>query len=169
MLKKGHIFTKNCFRCFLVAMEWGFAGWLFTVMTNKCAPITNEISYIERFILGTAIYELIVFITLTFINDARKDALLALKTSYQMAELYVETGEQWVKNKLLTIVGKELDSGMLNHTDVRLEYENLIKCLADNNIIQIKYMIIILENQCEMVALQWRYTLLLRLFVNGFK
>ena len=163
-IKRRHVFAKLLWQCFLVAVEFGGISYLFYHLTNKVVPCITLIDVIERFFFGLAIYEFLIFITLTYINDARKDALLALKTAYEKAVLCCENNSEDIRNALLNKISKQLDSGMLNHTDIRSEYEILQSLIESKNLIALKDRQISVEHSYEYVGLQWRYTVLLRLF-----
>ena len=57
--------------------------------------------------------------------DTRKDSLLALKTAYERAALYCETGNQAILNNLTEKLSKATDNGVLNQLDVIKSYTNL--------------------------------------------
>ena len=137
---------------------------MFYYLTNKLVLCITLIDVIERCLLGLAIYQFIIFLTLTYINDARKDAFLALKSAYNMALLYCETGNRNIKDHLVSKIEGQLDPSMLNHTDIRAEYAILSKLLETRDIIELKRKLIIIEHCYEEASLQWRYALLLRIF-----
>ena len=96
--------------------------------------------------------------------DIRKDALLALKTAYERAALYCETGNQDIYRNLTSKIDQVLDNGILNQLDVVQSYKNLKLYMDSKNIVGIKYEIINIQHSIEADNLLWNYTLFLRLF-----
>jgi len=162
--KKIYTFTKILLQCLLVFIEVGLIAFLFYFLTDRVVACLTLIDVVQRLFFGIALYEFIVFIILTQINDARKDAVLALKSAYNLALLYCDTNDSEIKNQLMSNIVQQLDNGLLNHTDIRKEYECLSKLLEIKNATAIKYRLIKIDHLYEYVSLQWRYTILLRLF-----
>lgn len=155
---------KNMWQCFLALVEFGGISALFVVITNYFEPCRSFTDYLERGSLGLAIYEFLIFITLNFINDAQQDSYLSLNSTYQLAILACEEKSKVIKNQVIDMVKYQLDKGTMNSVAVRKEYDILLYSMEQNDIASLKYKQIIIENQQEAAALQWKYTLLLRFF-----
>lgn len=163
-MKSIHIVTKSLWQIFLVVLEVLAVTSLLVYASRFLKPIQDGFDTIERYTVFIAVYEIFVYITLTFINDARRDALLALKTAYETALLYCETGSDFVKSALVEKIAQQLDRGVLNHIDVRKEYENLLQYIEANDELAIRYMLLTINHQYEMCDLSWKFTFLLRFF-----
>lgn len=155
---------KNIWQCFLALVEFGGISALFVVITNYFEPCCSFTDYLERGSLGLAIYEFLIFTTLNFINDAQQDSYLLLNSTYQLAILACEEKSKVIKNQVIDMVKYQLDKGTMNSVAVRKEYDILLYSMEQNDIASLKYKQIIIENQQEAAALQWKYTLLLRFF-----
>lgn len=163
-ISKFHVFTKNLWQCFLVLLEFGMICVLFVLLTDKyILPCDNAIDYIERGTLGLAIYEFFVFITLNFINDAKQDELNALNTTYKLAVFACEENEDKI-SYIKGIISKQLDNGTMNSVKIRDEYKILLQLIENKNIEEIKLRQIMVEGNLSAATLQWKYTLILRLF-----
>lgn len=163
-ITKVHTFTKYLFQCFLVLVEFGGVSAAFVYITSLIVPCTTVIDCLERGTLGLALYEFLIFIILEAINDGRKDSLIALQSAYNQAILSLEENSEVLYKKTECFVVKQLDSGVLNSTKIREEYECLLCLMENKNLLEIKYRQAIIDWQCNSVDLRWRFTLLLRLF-----
>lgn len=163
-MKSIHIFTKTTWQIFLVFIEILFVTSLLLYLSQFLKPIQDGFNIIERYILFIAAYEIFTYITLTFINDARRDSLLALRTAFEHALFYFETSSGFVKDNLIEKISSQLDVGVFNHRDVRKEYENLLQYIEDNDLFSIRYKILVINHNFEMCELQWKFTFLLRFF-----
>ena len=149
---------------FLVFIEVFGVTSLLVYASQFLKPAQDEFDILERYITFIAAYEILVYIILTVLNDIRRDSLLALKTSFEQALFYCETGSDFAKDNLVDKITKQLDSGTFNHLDVRKEYENLLQYIEAKNVLAVKYALLIINHNYEMCHLQWKFTFLLRLF-----
>lgn len=163
-MKKIHILTKSLWQIFLVFIEIFAVTSLLVYVSQFLKPVQDGFDIIERYITFVAGYEIFVYMVLTFLNDARRDALLALRTAFEQALFYCETGSDFVKEKLVYKIAKQLDTGTFNHLDIRKEYENLLQYIEVKNELAIKYSLLTINHNYEMCNLQWKFTFLLRLF-----
>ncbi len=162
-INKFHIFTKTLTQIFLVIIEISFVGVLVAFICNEISPTSNFIEHTSRFLIGSSIYELIVFCTLTQINDARKDALLALRTSFRLAEMYCNNGSTQLKTYIKDTINKQLDGKRFNHIDIRKNYSELLNHIESKKVDWIQTELILIEHYYESESLQWRYSIILRL------
>lgn len=166
-LKRYHIVTKTCWHCFLGLAEYVGIPLLLAWLSTYLSPITGD-EYLWKWIERTAfcftVYEVIIVGIRKMQIDARRDALLALKTAYERAELYCESGNKFIYDDLVEKIKRVLDNGVLNQLDVIRCYENLLKYMNDKNADVIKYEIIKIQHSIEADGLLWNYTLLLRFF-----
>lgn len=166
-LKKYHVFTKTCWHCFWGLVEYIGIPLLLAWLSTFLSPITGDEylwQWIERTTFCFTIYEVVIIGIRKMQIDIRKDALLALKTAYERAELYCETGNEFIYSDLLEKINRVLDNGTLNQLDIIQCYKNLVNYVDKENIDAIKYEILNIQHAIEADSLLWNYTLLLRLF-----
>jgi hypothetical protein len=163
-IKGVFITTKTAWQILIVLFEILLIASIFVYLSQFLKPIQDGYDTLERYLLFIPVYEIIVYIVLSFINDARRDALLALRTAFEQALFYCETGSDFVKKNLVEGISNQLDSGVLNHTDIRKEYENLLQYLENKDALSIRYKLVVINHSYEMCDLQWKLTFILRFF-----
>lgn len=163
-MKKIFIITKSIWTIFLILFEIGVVTSILVYGSQFLRPIQDGFDIVERYILFLAAYEIIVYITLNFLNDVRRDALLALRTTLEQTLLYFETNSDFLKQELLEKIQRQLDTGVFNHLDVRAEYQNLVQLMDTGDIATVKYKLGLVNHFYDMCDLQWKFTFLLRLF-----
>lgn len=159
---KFDIAIKTIVQIAVVILEVGGIGVVTAIVCNIIAPTTNWIEHISRFFIGSSIYELLVFCISTQIVDARKDALLSLKTAYKYGELFFETGQESIKYYVLKMIQEQLNPGIFNHVDIRNKYKELQKYIDTNNFVALKFTLIHIEHCYEEEELKWKYSILLK-------
>jgi len=120
--------------------------------------------WIERTAFCFTVYQVIIIITRKLIIDARVDMLLALRTAYEIGELYCTSGQNSVYERILKLINAQLDPGLLNDHNTRKDYEQLKTLIDKKDITVIRYKIIFISHSLEECKLFWEYTLFLRLF-----
>jgi hypothetical protein len=163
-MKSIYIITKSLWQIFLVFIEVFAVTSLLVYASQFLRPTQDGFDILERYITFIAAYEILVYIISTFLNDIRRDSLLALKTAFEHALLYCETSSEFIKANLVDKIAKQFDSGTFNHLDVRKEYENLLQYIEAKNEVAIKYALLNINHNYEMCDLQWKLTFLLRWF-----
>ena len=166
-LKKHHIRSKTFLHCFIGAIDYIGIPVLIAYLSSFIMKIEGENliwAVIERAVFCFAIYEVLIVIIRKMQIDARRDALLALKTSYEIAALYCETGYEPILVDLQRKIHEATNTNRLNQLDVLNSYSLLQKHIGEKNIAAIQYEIIAREHSMETDNLRWNYTLLLRLF-----
>src|SRR5699024_11711375 len=115
--------------CFFFQAEDGIRDRNVTGVQTCALPIFSSGNtlwlWIERIAFCFTIYEVIIVGVRKMQIDIRKDALLALKTAYERAALYCETGNQDIYRNLTSKIDQVLDNGILNQLDVVQSYKNL--------------------------------------------
>jgi len=163
-MQRNQTFKKNFWQCFMVFIEVVGIAYLITLLSSSARPFIDWFDRIERLSIFIAIYEIFVYVTLTFINDARQDSLLALRTSYEFGLLYCETGVEQFKSEILHKIDKQLESHIFNHPDIRQEYGLLQGYVEVKDKNAIKYKIILISHNYEACNLKWKFSFLLSLF-----
>ena len=167
MLKKHFLVTKKIFQVILYLTEMIGISYLLTKVTSIYLPTENFIDFFERMTIFFTFYQIIIFGILQQLNDMKKDEYLAILTMYKYVELYNSDKREYIANDIKNLIQKQLDSSMLNDNDIRNEYLE-IKKVFDNNqkfddtLIKIK--IIKYEHCYEEATLNWKYSILTRLF-----
>lgn len=166
-LRKIHVVTKTIWHCFIGLCEYVGVPLFLAFLSTYLAPICGENclwQWIERTVFCFTIYEVVLIGIRKMQLDTRKDSLLALKTAYEWAALYCETGNQAILNNLTEKLSKATDNGVLNQLDVIKSYTNLQAYIESRNTDAIKHEIICIQHSIETLNLLWNYTLFLRLF-----
>ena len=163
-MKRIYIITKSMWQIFLVCIEVFAVTSLLVYVSRFLRPIQDGFDILERYITFIAAYEILVYVILTFLIDARRDSLLALKTSFEQALFYCNTGAEIVKGNLVDVIAKQLDLSKFNYLDIIEEYRNLLQYIEAKNELAIKYTLLNINHNYEMSDLQWKFTFLLRLF-----
>ena len=126
-LKWFHVITKTIVHCLLGTIEYIGIPFLLACLSTFISPISSGNTlwlWIERIAFCFTIYEVIIVGVRKMQIDIRKDALLALKTAYERAALYCETGNQDIYRNLTSKIDQVLDNGILNQLDVVQSYKN---------------------------------------------
>jgi hypothetical protein len=161
---RKRLIIKSIWQVFLVFFEvFGITTFL-VYLSHFIEPISSNIVVIERYISFIALYEIFVYITLTFVNDARRDSLLALRTAYEIGKLYCQSNNEHIKNKLDSDINKVIDEKYFNHNDIILEYKYLQTYIETKDDLSIDYKLIGINHAYEMCELKWKFTFLLQLF-----
>ena len=167
MLKKHYLVTKKIFQVILYLTEMIGISYLLTKVTSIYLPTENFIDFFERMTIFFTFYQIIIFGIFQQLNDMKKDEYLAILTMYKYVELYNSDKREYIAKDIKNLIQKQLDSSMLNDNDIRNEYLE-IKKLFDNNqkfddtLIKIK--IIKYEHCYEEATLNWKFSILTRLF-----
>lgn len=167
MLKKIYIITKYLFQLCLYLLETLGIAVLCTIIINNVNPIANIFEFIERVTVFYALYQIIVYNILQQFNDIKKDEYLALSTMYKLTKLYLTTKNEMIKKDILSKLEYQLDSGTLNDNNIRNEYLNIKKAINTPNKFNmaiIDYKIILYDHLVEEAVLNWKYSILLRIF-----
>lgn len=166
-LKWFHVITKTIVHCLLGTIEYIGIPFLLACLSTSF-PLSPAVILcgfgLSWIAFCFTIYEVIIVGVRKMQIDIRKDALLALKTAYERAALYCETGNQDIYRNLTSKIDQVLDNGILNQLDVVQSYKNLKLYMDSKNIVGIKYEIINIQHSIEADNLLWNYTLFLRLF-----
>ena len=167
MLKKVNLITKRFLQVFLYLFEVLGISWLITFLSNKSIPCTNWFEWIERITVVYALYQMIVIGILTQLNDVKKDEYLAITTLYKCLAEYSQSNNKFLKEELINNSKEELKTDMINDNDVRKDYQDVFKSLKENKKINTNYInckIIHYEHEQEYALLNWKFSILLRIF-----
>ena len=173
MIKKHYLITKRIFQIFLYLLEVVGISYLLTFITNVFWQTESFIDFIERMTIFYTFYQMTIFGILQQLNDIKKDEYLALLSMYKYFELYNADKRDCIKKDIinstceLVKIPSVLDSTMLNDNDIRKEYLEIKKILDSNQSIDdtfLKVKIIEYEHCCEGAVLNWKYSILIRIF-----
>ena len=167
-ITKKHIVVKTIFQILLYLFEIVFVAGLCTCISCIIYPVSNcewFMSILERFALFYGFYQMVIFVVFNNMNDIQADEYLALNTACEYALLACEYNNAKSKESLIkTIENKHLSFSTFNDVTVRQCYVNLITFIKENNIPAIESLKITSNHSYEMSNLQWRFSILLRLF-----
>lgn len=163
-VKRHHIILKTIWQILLLFVEIGIIAGGLTWGSYYLWPFESAINMLERFSLFYGIYQLIVFIILSNINDIESDEYLALMNAASLAAKACEYNDENEKKAVFLLINKQLDSGVFNDCKVRDNYCLLKQLTESNKRKEIEYMIIWAGHCCDAAKLQWKYSFILRLF-----
>ena len=166
-MKKIFLYTKMIFQIILYFLEVLGIAVILTIIVNKFIPVSNWFDNIERIIVFYTLYQIVIYNILKQLNDMKKDEYLAILTMYKCVKLYNSVKREDMKKDIYDLIDKQLDTGILNDIGVRNEYIE-IKSVLDNNMSFnesiIDFKIIKYEHDYEYASLNWKYSILLRIF-----
>lgn len=163
-MKKLYFITKTITQIFLYLIEVVGISILLAYFSTFLEAYTTLYNFIERCISFYTIYQILVIVILTNINDIQKDLTLAYMTNLKKLLLYKETKSENIKKDILKNINYQLDYGTFNNDSVlksyRLIKDNIDKVNEEN----IKMELINAEHIYELNSLNWRFSFLLRIF-----
>lgn len=172
MLNKIDLITKRIFQIILYLIEVIGLSYLLASLTNKIWSTTNFIDFLERMIIFYNFYQIIIYGILQQLNDIKKDEYVAIITLLKKLELYASNHNKLLKDEILSNINEELDGATLNDNDIRETYIKVKECLENNKKIdmeKLQYYMIHYEHLSETAILNWKYSVILRIFKNGKK
>ncbi len=164
-MKKTHVFTKTIWQIIIYFFEILSISFLITYLTNYLDTIMTYMEFLERMILSYTIYQIIVIVILTNLNDIQKDSYLALITTLKLCLLYSESNDPEIKKYIFTIINHQLDKSVFNSALFNQIYEKLQTNLDFLTETQLRVELINAEHCYEATSLNWKYSFLLRLSI----
>ena len=162
-MKQIYIIAKTIGQIFLYLLEVVGMSIIIANLTTSLAPVYSLFEFIERTIMCYTIYQILIIVILTNLNDIQKDSCLAYITNLKKCLLYIETKESYIKEDILKNINYQLDDGTFNNNEFRKAYENIKNNIDNFRENYIKMELINAEHIYEMNSLNWRFSFLLRL------
>ena len=136
-----------------------FITWLL----EKSHPSGSIFEVIEKFFLSYGAYQLLIYTSLSIIDDISKDSALMLLSLLKYCLLYKETGSDQLK----LLINEKIDNQISSKTMNSLNTEGLLIKLKENidsiDKVYIQTQLIMAEHNFEFYQLQWRLSILLRI------
>lgn len=162
-MNKADIISKKFIQIVVYLFELLAVAFLITLCTHYCIEsISTYMQFVERMLLSYSIYQILVVVILTNLNDIEKDSYLAYLTTLKYCLIYAKTKSEDLKDLILDRIEKQLDVSIFNLLSTRLAYEKLkvnIDQITEENI---ELEIIAAEHMYEMTNLNWKFSFLLR-------
>lgn len=136
-----------------------FITWLL----ERSHPSGSFYEVIEKFFLSYGAYQLLIYTSLSIIDDIKKDSSLMLLSLLKYCLLYKETGSEQLKALINEKIDNQISSKAMNSLNT---YELLIKLKENIDSIDKVYIqaeLIMAEHNFEFYQLQWRLSIILRL------
>ena len=163
-MKKSSMISKTLVQIVVYLFELLSVSFAITYVTHVyLEPLLSYIDLIERMLTAYTIYQILVIVILTNINDIAKDCYLAYATTLKMGLLYLETRDEKIKVAMIDRIDKLMDPAKFNSPNVWNAYVSLKQNLDVITKTQIEMELITAEHCCESATLNWRYSFLLRL------
>ena len=162
-MKKIYILSKTLTQIFVYLIEVIGISTLLAYLSTFIQKTCTTFDFIERCIMCYTIYQILVVIILTNLNDIQKDLLLAYITNLKKCLLYIETKQENIKKSILNNIDYQLKKDTFNTNEMIKAYkhikENIDNLTKDN----IEMEIINAEHCYELNSLNWKFSFLLRL------
>ena len=162
-MKKIYILSKTLTQIFVYLIEVIGISTLLAYLSTYIQKTCTTFDFIERCIMCYTIYQILVVIILTNLNDIQKDLLLAYITNLKKCLLYIETKQEYIKKSILNNIDYQLKKDTFNTNEMIKAYKHIkenIDNLTKNNI---EMEIINAEHCYELNSLNWKFSFLLRL------
>ena len=163
-MNNKHFAIKTAWQVFLYTIEVLGISILLAHISTGIWAVTDGYGMIERVMTAYAIYEIVVFVILTNRNDIEVDSALAYSTYLKTILLYFESDDDILKQDILENRQRQLSIRTLNTPETYKRYQQSLQWLEERNVTRVQYELIWSEHHKEMVALQWRFSFLLRRF-----
>ena len=163
-MKNRYIFTKTIWQILLYLIEVMEVSILLAYITTFIEKSDCLYDFIERIIMCYTLYQILVVVILTNINDIEKDSCLAYITNLKKCLLYIETKEKYIKEDILSNIEYQLDNETFNNQKFRNAYVMIKNNIDDLKSSNINIELINAEKYYELNSLNWRFSFLLRIF-----
>lgn len=134
-----------------------------TMLLEKSSPSTNYNEIIEKFFLSYGAYQLLIYTSLSIIDDISKDSALMLLSLLKYCLLYKETGSEQLKVLINEKIDNQLSSKVMNSFNTEALLMNLKENIDCIDKVYLQAELIVVEHDLELYQLQWRLSILLRL------
>ena len=133
------------------------------MLLDKSSPSTNYYEIIEKFFLSYGAYQLLIYTSLSIIDDISKDSTLMLLSLLKYCLLYKETGSEQLKVLINEKIDNQLSSKVMNSFNTEALLMNLKENIDCIDKVYLQAELIVVEHDLELYQLQWRLSILLRL------
>lgn len=161
-MKKYHMKSKFIFQIFLYLFEVIGVSLLLTLSFSCFFPIQSTAQFIDRMISFYTLYQILVLVFLTNLNDIYKDSFLAYITTLKLCLIYSKSKDITLKNDIINKIDNQLSFKIFNTIDIRNSYKKLLKNIDTISSSNIEVEIINSEHIYESLSLNWRYSFILR-------
>ena len=134
-----------------------------SLLLEKSSPSTNYYEIIEKFFLSYGAYQLLIYTSLSIIDDISKDSTLMLLSLLKYCLLYKETGSEQLKVLINEKIDNQLSSKVMNSFNTEALLMNLKENIDCIDKVYLQAELIVVEHDLELYQLQWRLSILLRL------
>ena len=136
-----------------------FITWLL----ERSHPSSSFYEVIEKFFMSYGAYQLLIYTSLSIIDDISKDSALMLLSLLKYCLLYKETGSEQLK----ALINEKIDNQISSKAMNSLNTEEILIELKENidsiDKVYIQSQLITAEHDFEFYQLQWRLSILLRI------
>ncbi|MFS9164806.1 hypothetical protein QM879_00455 [Streptococcus salivarius] len=134
-----------------------------TMLLEKSSSSTNYYEIIEKFFLSYGAYQLLIYTSLSIIDDISKDSALMLLSLLKYCLLYKETGSEQLKVIINEKIDNQLSSKVMNSFNTEALLMNLKENIDCIDKVYLQAQLIVVEHDLELYQLQWGLSILLRL------
>ena len=136
-----------------------FITWLL----ERSHPSGSFYEVIEKFFLSYGADQLLIYTSLSIIDDISKDSALMLLSLLKYCLLYKETGSEQLKALINEKIDNQISSKSMNSLNTEELLINLKENIDSMDKVYIQAELIMAEHNFEFYQLQWRLSILLRI------
>lgn len=163
-MKKKYILSKTLWQIFLYLFEILSISMLLAYLTTFISSIGSLYDFIDRTIMCYTVYQILVVVILTNINDIKKDSCLAYITLLKQYLLYINTKDKNIKYNILQKIELQLDASTFNDNEFRNAYIKIKDNFDNIDEKSINCELINAEHIYESISLNWNFSFLLRIY-----
>lgn len=124
------------------------------MLLEKSSSSTNYYEIIEKFFLSYGAYQLLIYTSLSIIDDISKDSALMLLSLLKYCLLYKETGSEQLKVIINEKIDNQLSSKVMNSFNTEALLMNLKENIDCIDKVYLQAQLIVVEHDLELYQLQ---------------
>lgn len=160
----NYFYIKVCKHILLYFFEILIVSFLISCLFEKMAPSITLYDNVEKIFLSYGIYQVIVFLTLSAIDDIHKDSNMMLISLLKLCILYKETNSINLKNVINEKIMIQLSTPAMNDNYIQILLTSIKSNIDIIDVSNFRLELIEREHDLNYYQLQWRLSFLLRLF-----
>src|SRR5574344_1104775 len=124
-MQKKYTISKTLIQIFAYLIEVIGISLILAYLTTLIQKSCSTYDFIERSVMCYTIYQILVVVILTNLNDIQKDILLAYITNLKKCLLYIETKQLYIKTDILKNIDYQLEKDTFNNDNVIESYKKI--------------------------------------------
>ena len=163
-MKKCTFVVKTMFQISIYLLELVGVSFVMTFLSHQyIEPILSCMEFVERMLLSYAIYQILVVVILTNINDIEKDSCLSYITILKLCLVYKTTNNPNLKKDITSKIEFSTKPSVFNTPSIKSALQKIKNNFDNIPQTEFELELINAENIYESTTLNWKYSFLLRL------